>query len=109
MRQVASSACEPTTAVGVDRAIPFGSAVAARCADYLILVKPRISLLVLLTVSAGFTLGNTGAAGTGVLLHALVGIALVAAASSALNQWLERDSDARMRRTANRPLPAGRL
>ena len=42
-------------------------------------------------------------------MHTLLGTALVAASASALNQWLERDTDARMARTADRPLPAGRL
>lgn len=109
MRPSASSAYEPGVAVAVESRAPFASALAARLADYLVLTKPRISLLVLLTVSAGFALGNAGLAQAGVLPHALLGIALVAAASSALNQLLERDSDERMRRTANRPLPAGRL
>ena len=48
-------------------------------------------------------------AGFVVLLHVLLGTALVAAGASALNQWLERPSDALMKRTENRPLPAGRL
>ncbi len=80
-----------------------------RLADYLVLTKPRISVLVLLTVSAGYALGSTDHWRGLPLLHALFGIALVAAASSAFNQLLERDSDALMQRTAGRPLPAGRL
>jgi protoheme IX farnesyltransferase len=80
-----------------------------RLADYLTLTKPRISLLVLLTVSAGYALGSTDGWHALPLARALFGIALVAAASSAFNQLFERDSDALMRRTRNRPLPAGRL
>src|SRR5207237_4281090 len=44
-----------------------------------------------------------------VLLHALIGTALVAAGTNALNQYVEREHDAKMRRTHNRPLPAGRI
>jgi protoheme IX farnesyltransferase len=80
-----------------------------RLTDYMILTKPRISLLVLLTVSAGFALASADGWRPLLLTHALVGIALVASASSAFNQWLERDSDALMLRTQNRPLPSGRL
>jgi len=81
----------------------------ARLADYVLLMKPRISLLVLLCVSAGFALGSTDAWRPLLLANALLGIALVATASSAFNQWLERDSDALMLRTQNRPLPSRRL
>ena len=53
--------------------------------------------------------GQLGPAHGWVWLNTLVGTALVAASASALNQWLERESDRRMPRTADRPLPAGRL
>jgi protoheme IX farnesyltransferase len=62
-----------------------------------------------LSVSAGFALGSTEGFRPLLLANALLGIALVATASSAFNQWLERDSDALMQRTQNRPLPSGRL
>jgi protoheme IX farnesyltransferase len=80
-----------------------------RLGDFLELTKPRIAVLVLFTVAAGALLAQTGALELGRLLHTLVGTGLVAAGASALNQWLERHSDALMRRTENRPLPAGRL
>jgi heme o synthase len=89
--------------------VPARSAVAARLADYLTLTKPRISVLVLLTVSAGYGLASIDGWQLAPLVRALFGIALVAAASSAFNQLFERNSDALMRRTRNRPLPAGRL
>jgi protoheme IX farnesyltransferase len=85
------------------------SVMAARLADYLLIVKPRISLMVLLTVSAGYYLGCRGIWNFWILVQALCAIALVAAGSSALNQFLERETDARMPRTANRPLPTGRM
>jgi len=80
-----------------------------RVADYLELTKPRIAVLVLFTVAAGAVLAAGGSVHVPVLLHTLLGTGLVAAGASALNQLLERDSDAWMRRTENRPLPAGRL
>src|SRR5690606_20967684 len=89
-------------------ALPW-SAVSARLADYIELTKPRISAMVLVTVTVGYTLATHGQWQWGILLPALLGVALVATASSAWNQWYERRTDARMDRTANRPLPAGRL
>ena len=81
----------------------------ARLADYLELTKPKISVLVLLTVAVASFVAAWGQPSPLVLLHALVGTALVMASASSLNQWLECDCDARMERTADRPLPAGRL
>jgi protoheme IX farnesyltransferase len=80
-----------------------------RLSDYVELTKPRIAVLVLFTVAAGAVLAGGGSVDPLVLLHVLLGTALVAAGASALNQWLERPSDALMKRTENRPLPAGRL
>lgn len=106
MRTAATATCDPAAAstVVVERSAPF-----ARVADYLVLAKPRIALLALLTVSAGYVLGSGDQWSSVPLFHALVGIALVATGSSALNQYFERETDALMRRTADRPLPAGRL
>lgn len=83
--------------------------VAARASDYLELTKPRIAVMALVTVTLGFTLGAHGIGNAALLFNSLVGIALVAASSSALNQWLEARTDALMPRTAERPLPAGRM
>ncbi len=85
------------------------AAVLARMLDYLELTKPRIAVFALVTVAVGYTLGASGNWQLAGLSHAMVGIALVAAGCSALNQFIERSSDARMRRTSNRPLPCGRL
>lgn len=73
------------------------------------LVKARLTVLVLLTTLVGFYVGAAEGVGFLLLLHTLLGTALVASGAAALNEWLERDHDARMRRTASRPLPAGRL
>ena len=80
-----------------------------RVADYLALTKPRMAVLVLFTVAAGALLAGGVRVDGLALFHVLFGTALVAAGASTLNQLLERHSDARMRRTENRPLPAGRL
>lgn len=81
----------------------------ARAADYVELTKPRIAALVLVCVAAGAFVSSWGQFEPVVLVHALVGTLLVAASASGFNHWLERHSDARMSRTASRPLPAGRL
>lgn len=95
---------------GVDAAgIATRATTADMLADYAALTKPRIAILALTTVTAGYALGSGDGWQVVQLLHALLGIALVAAGSSALNQYVERVSDTRMRRTATRPLPAGRM
>jgi protoheme IX farnesyltransferase len=81
----------------------------SRFADYLALTKPRITLLVLVTTYAGMALAATASLPWLLTLHTLLGTALVCAGTSTLNQVWERDRDARMRRTALRPLPAARL
>ena len=73
------------------------------------LVKMRLTVLVLLTTLAGFYAGTEGATDWVLLAHALLGTALVACGAAALNQWWERDHDAKMPRTESRPLPAGEL
>ena len=73
------------------------------------LVKARLTTLVLLTTLVGFYLGWNGAMNFALMFNTLAATALVAAGASALNQWLERDYDAKMRRTQSRPLPSGRL
>ena len=76
--------------------------------DYLELSKSRIVLMVLLATAAGYLVAAPRIDSL-VLLHALIGTALVAAGTNALNQYVEREHDAKMRRTHNRPLPAGRI
>ena len=73
------------------------------------LVKSRLTLLVLLTTLVGFYLGWHGPMNFWRMFHVLMGTGLVASGAAALNQLLERDFDARMRRTAGRPLPSGRM
>ena len=73
------------------------------------LIKARLTCLVLLTTLVGFYLGTREAVDFALMFHALVATALVACGASALNQWWERESDAKMRRTEDRPLPSARL
>ena len=80
-----------------------------RALDYLTLTKPELTFLSVLTALAGFWMGSAGAVQPLLLLKALVGTALVGGGAGTLNQFLERDYDAVMKRTENRPLPSGRL
>lgn len=78
-------------------------------AAYWALTKPGITRLVVLTTAVGFWLGAPGAPNWWGILAALLGTAFVTAGTNALNEWWERDADARMARTCRRPLPSGSL
>ncbi len=86
-----------------------GSAVWARLADYVEMTKPRIVVLELIVAGVAACLAMPRGLDATTVMHALFATALVAASASIANGWLERDSDARMPRTAGRPLPAGRV
>jgi len=91
------------------RNVTTSSPARSRLADYAELAKPEVSSLVLASTLVGFYLGARGTLDWVLLAHALVGTGLVAGGTGAFNQLLEREDDARMRRTAGRPLPARRL
>jgi protoheme IX farnesyltransferase len=76
---------------------------------YLELTKPRITFLIVLTAAAGFCLGARAPFDYLNLTHAMIGIALLSSGIATLNQYMERDLDGLMRRTATRPLPSGKL
>lgn len=80
----------------------------ARFGDYLELTKPRLSLLSVLTTLVGF-LATRPPVDLTKLVLLMIGTSLAAGGVAALNQWLEHDTDARMKRTANRPIPAGKV
>ncbi len=82
---------------------------AGRMRDYLTLAKPGLNGLVLFTAFVGFYLASVGPLNFRLCLLGMLGTALFAAGSSALNQFMERRVDALMRRTSVRPLPAGRI
>jgi heme o synthase len=76
---------------------------------YIVLTKPDVTFLVVITTVAGFYLGAVGPLDWARLLYTLGATLLVASGTAALNQYIERELDARMRRTAARPLPSGQL
>ncbi|MCB9832368.1 MAG: protoheme IX farnesyltransferase [Planctomycetes bacterium] len=78
-----------------------------RLQGYLIMTKPRAMLVVLVTTAAGWFLAAGAAADWSLLVHLLIGTGLSGGGSIVLNQYLERDHDRRMARTARRPLPSG--
>jgi protoheme IX farnesyltransferase len=82
---------------------------ASRPALYLALTKPDVSFLVVMTTVAGYALGTHGPLDWMRMAHTVFGTTLIAAGTSALNHYIERDTDALMRRTASRPLPSGQL
>ena len=81
----------------------------SRLQDFVMLSKPLIVALLLVTTYAGMVVGGHRIPGLAVTLWTLLGGALAAGGSSALNQYIDRDIDASMQRTAKRPLPAKRL
>lgn len=104
---------QPTDALdGATAAAAESAGWRSLAADLRELTKPRIALMVSLTAATGLVMASPGTAGALDLLllfHTVVGTALVAAGAGALNHVVERDVDARMRRTANRPIPSGRV
>lgn len=96
----------------VDLQSRSASAARAIVSPYLELAKPRIVVLVLIATCVGYHLAlpaGITVASMVTLLHTLIGTFLVAAGANALNQCIERVHDAKMDRTANRPIPSGRL
>src|SRR3954454_6275883 len=105
MEELAIDLHSPAVAV-IDRPrLSFRERVAA----YWELTKPRITFLIVLTAAAGFALASVGHVDYLAMLRALIGIGLLSSGIATLNQYEERELDGLMRRTANRPLPAGKL
>ena len=92
-----------------DTAILSGASTLRRATDFFELAKPRVVLMVLITTFVGFYLGSEQVPDYLILMQTLIGTALAAGGTLALNQYMERDSDAVMQRTQRRPLPDGRL
>ncbi len=94
--------------------VPFPRPRAERAtvaSDYWALTKPDVNVLIAITTAAGYCLGSRADLSLSWLgvVHTLVGTALVASGAATLNQWIERGLDARMRRTARRPVASGRI
>jgi protoheme IX farnesyltransferase len=104
VKPVVEVAASPAGSVAVP-----GAVRTARPSDFLTLTKPRLNLLVLITTLGGMYLAAPDGVAPWLLLHSLVGTALVAGGAAALNQVWERQTDGLMRRTRTRPLPDGRL
>ena len=77
--------------------------------NYLELIKPRLTLVALLPVALGYFMGRGVWSPFSLLVAVLAGSALLGAGANTLKQYLEKDTDAKMARTKNRPLPANRL
>lgn len=86
-----------------------GGGMRRHVADLLALTRPRVLLMVLATTLVGFYLGSQGDVEYPLLVRTLLGVALAAGGTAALNQYLERQVDSLMERTRGRPLPEGRL
>ena len=78
-------------------------------AAYVVLTKPRIALMLVITAAAGFYLGTASRFDWLLFVNSMISIALLAFGVATLNQYLERDTDLLMKRTAIRPLPSGKL
>jgi protoheme IX farnesyltransferase len=91
--------------------MPTMAAAPARTlfADRVELAKPRITVMVVFTALVGFVMASTGPIDGALLAGALLGTGLVATGAAVLNQVIERDTDALMNRTRQRPLPTGRV
>jgi heme o synthase len=88
------------------RAVPVGR---SRPLDYVALTKPELTLLSVVTALGGAYLAGGHSLSVSLLIHTFFGTLLVGGVAGALNQYIERDLDAQMRRTEHRPLPAGRI
>jgi protoheme IX farnesyltransferase len=109
MKPAALIAPEPVGQVVAVHECEPAAATPSLFSDLCELVKARLTTLVLTTTLAGFYLGWQGPMNYLALFNALFGTALVAGGAAALNELIERDADANMRRTRDRPLPSGRL
>ena len=105
MEEFAIDLRSPAVAVIERQRLSFRERVSA----YVELTKPRITFLIVLTAAAGFAMASVGRINYALMLSAMFGIGLLSSGIATLNQYAERDLDGLMRRTATRPLPAGRL
>jgi protoheme IX farnesyltransferase len=93
----------------METTIRGGDSLSATLKNYLELTKPRIVTLLVFTTVTTMIIAAEGLPDLDVLLYTLLGGILAAGGSSAINQYLDRDMDAQMSRTARRPIPSGRI
>jgi heme o synthase len=101
-----------SVAVAPTNAVPRRGAPGSAWIDYWALTKPDVNLLIVITTAAAFSMARPRVFASlplSLLLHTLCGTLLVASGAATLNQWMERRFDARMRRTARRPVAGGRI
>jgi protoheme IX farnesyltransferase len=101
-----------SVAVAPATAIPRQRVQSSVWLDYWALTKPEVNLLIVITTGAAFCMAEPRVSASlqlSLLLHTLIGTLLVASGAATLNQWMERRFDARMRRTARRPVAGGRV
>jgi protoheme IX farnesyltransferase len=91
-----------------DAAQAAQTSIPASLSDFLELTKPRLTFTSVLTALLGFVMGSAAFDLAG-FLHVLTGSFLIGGGANALNQYLERDVDARMKRTESRPIPSGKV
>src|SRR5260370_41406578 len=77
--------------------------------DYIELTKPRITWLILMSTAVGYFFGHHGAWKILSVVHTILGTGLIASGTAAPKPWYEREADRKMRRTAGRSVPSGRL
>jgi len=107
MSNAAENRIQDPASAGASRS--FRQALVGRLNDYWVLTKPEVNFLVVISTLAGYYVALRGPLDFFLLLNTLLGTLLVASGTGTLNQYIERKSDASMRRTARRPLPAGRI
>ncbi len=103
------SASSPVSVARPESVSGRSEGISAVIGDYIALTRPRVLSLVLFTAPAAMVMGHDGWPGGGVLGGVVLGAGLVGGGCGALNAWIERERDAKMVRTQNRPLPTGRL
>jgi len=106
MKAVASSFVPAEAVAPLKATASRDKSLAALLAE---LFKARLTFLVVLTTLVGFYMGSHGTPAYGLMIHTVLATALLASGAAALNQVLERDYDAKMKRTQDRPLPSGRM
>ncbi len=106
---MSTSVVNPVRPAATVKELQHRSSVATRLASYTELAKPRIALMVVLSMGVGYLLGSEGVWQLAPLLNAAVGVVLAVISASALNQVYERHTDAKMARTQDRPIPSGKL
>jgi protoheme IX farnesyltransferase len=109
MQNILELPADASTLAALDAVDPIRSSDGSRLNDFYELTKPRMNFLVLATTLFGFRMATAGAIHWPLLLSTAIGTLLTASSASVLNQLIERRFDGLMKRTRNRPLPAGRV